>query len=61
MCKGLLIPLNVGGSFLFQDSEWPADRRVNPNLSKIAQLPKFNYQGLKGDVVVKTSELPASW
>jgi len=43
-----------------KDSEWPADRRVNPNLSKITSLPKFNHQSLKVDVVVKVSELPAS-
>lgn len=43
-----------------KDSEWPADRRVNPNLSKITQLPKFNYNNLKMDVVVPVSELPVS-
>lgn len=43
-----------------KDSDWPADRRVNPNLSKITTLPKFNHQSLKVDVVVKVSELPAS-
>jgi len=43
-----------------KDSEWPADRRVNPNLSKITQLPKFNYNNLKMDSVIPVSELPVS-
>lgn len=43
-----------------KDSEWPADRRVNPNLSKITHLPKFNYSKLKMDTIVPVSELPVS-
>merc|ERR1712168_827433 len=26
-----------------KDSEWPADRRINPNLASIKDLPRFNH------------------